>query len=57
MPQQRIHEITSKRLLKLKESINIERKKIGEKPMTVPDIIESIVDMFESNRNEELRSK
>lgn len=51
MPQQRIHEVTANRLAKLKKEINEERKKIGEKPLTVPDIIESITEMFQTQRN------
>lgn len=51
MPQQRIHQVTTNKLIKLKESINTEREKEGEKLLTTPDLIEAIVDMFNTNRN------
>lgn len=53
MPQQRIHPVTAKRLARLKESINAVRSLGGDKLMTTPDIIESIVEMFELNHNKD----
>ena len=55
MPQQRIHEITTNRLAKLKASINEERAKAGEKLLTIPDIIEEVVSTFESTRNRKMK--
>jgi len=55
MPQQRIHPVTAKRLARLKESINAVRSLGGDKLMTTPDVIEVIVEIFELNRNEEMR--
>jgi hypothetical protein len=47
MPQQRIHEVTSKRVTRLKESVNKQRALIGEKLLTAPDIIEEALSYFE----------
>lgn len=55
--QQRIHEATARKLSKLSKSINETRKAEGLKAKTVPDIIHDIVELFELERNKELRGK
>lgn len=48
--QQRIHDVTAERLEALQEDINKVRVNAGMKKLTVPDLIESIVESFQSQR-------
>lgn len=56
MPQQRIHGATRVRLEKLEKSINAKRVSLGLKKMSVPDIIDSIVELHEIERNKVITS-
>ena len=51
MPQQRIHDSTATKLAKIKKSVNEHREAEGCKKLTMPDIIDDIVDFFDDERN------
>ena len=57
MPQQRIHDITAKRVSRLKGSVNEQRALIGEKLLTAPDIIEEALSCFEGEHSKAIKAQ
>jgi|9_EtaG_2_1085328.scaffolds.fasta_scaffold27514_5 hypothetical protein len=44
MAMQKVHDCTRSKLVELKEKLNEERVKNGQKKLTIPDIIEMMTD-------------
>ena len=55
MPQQRIHQATSDKLVRLRAAINEVRDVEGLKRLSIPDVIHEVVCTFETQRNSELK--